>query len=73
MLRHLPHQMPGNQHILVDLGAHRVWRYGAVPQAGHQHQAACGDIFQQGGHLPRHRPDRPLENPLLPAGQPLQG
>ena len=73
MLRHLAHQVPGNQHVLMDLGAYCVGGDGPVAQAGHQHQPGGGDVPEQLGHLAGHRPDRPLENALLPAGQALQG
>ena len=73
MLRHLAHQMPGDQHILMDLGPDGVGGDGPVAQAGHQHQPVSGDPRHQPGQLLGQRLDGPLEDALLPAGQPLQG
>ena len=73
VLGHLPHQVPGDQSTLVDLGADGVGGDGPVSKPHHQHQAVGGHPLQKAGELSRHRPGRPAEDVLLPPGHSVQG
>ena len=73
MLRHLAHQVAGDQGVLTDLGAHGVGGDGPVAQPGHQDQPILRHLLEQSAQLRRHRMDRPAEDVVLSAGEPLQG
>ena len=69
VLRHLLHQMAGDQQVVHRQGADEVGGHGPVAQADDQGRAVLG---QQGAQALRHRRHRPGKGPLLPAEQAVQ-
>ena len=69
MLRHLLHQVAGDQQVVHCQGADKVGGNRPVAQADDQSRAVLG---QQGAQAFRHRRHRPGKGPLLPAEQAVQ-